>query len=86
MMLFYKSYGFSKDSNVILSSLLNSLQHHLKFLRWDGFPQESLPLGFRPKNLVKLYMPYSRLEQLWLEDKVFQALFYVAVHFFIIKS
>ncbi|WJX54395.1 hypothetical protein P8452_40282 [Trifolium repens] len=69
MMLFYKSYGFSKDSNVILSSLLNSLPHHLKFLRWDGFPQESLPLGFRPKNLVKLYMPHSRLEQLWLEDK-----------------
>jgi hypothetical protein len=86
MMLFYKPYGFPKDSNVTLPAVLNS-PRNLKFLRWDGFPQESLPLGFCPRNLVKLYMPHSRLEQLWQEDKVFNFKLSVMMHFFyIIKS
>ncbi|RHN43825.1 putative winged helix-turn-helix DNA-binding domain-containing protein [Medicago truncatula] len=69
MMLFYKPYGVSKESNVILPAFLESLPDDLKFLRWDGFPQKSLPEDFFPDNLVKLYMPHSHLKQLWQRDK-----------------
>ncbi|KAK2385567.1 disease resistance protein RPV1 [Trifolium repens] len=69
MILFFKSYGFSEESNVILPALLQSLPDDLKFLRWDGFPQKSLPPDFCPKNLVKLDMPHSHLEQLWEGDQ-----------------
>jgi hypothetical protein len=72
MMLFYKPYGLPKESNMILPAFLESLPDDLKFLRWDGFPQNSLPLDFFPKNLVKLEMPHNHLEQLWQTDKVFQ--------------
>jgi len=78
MIQFYKPYGFSKDSNVILPKFLTNLPDDLKFLRWDNFPQKSLPLDFCPKNLVKLDMPHSHLKQLWKGEKVFQALCYVS--------
>jgi hypothetical protein len=71
MIQFYKPYGFSKDSNVILPKFLKNLPDDLKFLRWDSFPQKSLPLKFCPKNLVKLDMPHSHLEQLWEGEQVF---------------
>jgi hypothetical protein len=69
MMQFYKLYSFSKDSNVILPKFLKNLPDDLKFLRWDRFPQKSLPLDFCPKNLVKLDMSYP--EQLWEVEQVF---------------
>ncbi|CAJ2676029.1 unnamed protein product [Trifolium pratense] len=69
MMLFYKPYGLPKESNMILPAFLESLPDDLKFLRWDGFPQKSLPLDFFPKYLVKLEMPHNHLEQLWQRDK-----------------
>jgi hypothetical protein len=72
MMLFYKPYGLPKESNMILPAFLESLPDDLKFLRWDGFPQNYLPLDFFPKNLVKLEMPHNHLEQLWQTDKAFQ--------------
>jgi len=77
MMLFYKPHGFSKKSNVILPAFLESLPDDLKFLRWDGFPQKSMPLDFCPINLVKLDMPQSHLERLWGGDQVFQALCHI---------
>lgn len=80
MMLFYKPYGVSKESNVILPAFLESLPDDLKFLRWDGFPQKSLPEDFFPDNLVKLYMPHSHLKQLWQRDKVCQALYHIPLH------
>ncbi|KAL5052466.1 hypothetical protein RYX36_033148 [Vicia faba] len=70
MIVFYNPYDFTKDSNVILPTCLESLPDDLKFLRWDGFPQKSFPLDFSPKNLVKLDMPHSHLTQLWQGDKV----------------
>jgi hypothetical protein len=66
---------------VILPALLQSLPDDLKFLRWDGFPQKSLPPDFCPKNLVKLDMPHSHLEQLWEGDQVSQALCYIPLCF-----
>jgi hypothetical protein len=87
MMVFYKPHDCSKGSNVTLPAFFNCLPDDLKFLHWDDFPLKSLPLDFCPKNLVKLYMPHSHLEQLWQTDKVINALCYVPLHFFfIIKS
>ncbi|GAU19030.1 hypothetical protein TSUD_193680 [Trifolium subterraneum] len=69
MMQFYNSHGCSKGSNIVLPAFFNSLPDDLKFLHWDDFSQKSLPLDFFPKNLVKLYMPHSHLNQLWQTDK-----------------
>ncbi|KAJ1421796.1 Leucine-rich repeat 3 [Sesbania bispinosa] len=69
MLQFYKSSGFWEHSNVILPAFLESLPDNLKFLRWDGFPQRTLPLDFCPENLVKLDMRNSHLEQLWEGDQ-----------------
>jgi hypothetical protein len=62
---------------VILKAPLKSFPDDLKFLRWDGFPQRSLPLDFCPENLVTLDMPHSHLEQLWVGDQVFHSKLYV---------
>ncbi|XP_057989230.1 disease resistance protein RPV1-like [Hevea brasiliensis] len=37
----------------------------LRYLHWDYYPLESLPLNFWPNNLVELYMRHSKLIQLW---------------------
>ncbi|XP_057421827.1 disease resistance protein RPV1-like [Lotus japonicus] len=69
MLQFYKSSDFWQGSNLVLPTFLDSLPDELRILRWDGFPQRSLPLQFFPENLVKLDMRHSHLEQLWEGDK-----------------
>nr|WIL60002.1 nodulation protein [Melilotus officinalis] len=77
---FYNSSDILRLPNVILSEkervsnvtfhvCLESLPDDLKFLRWDGFPQRSLPQYFCPEILVALEMPYSDLEELWERDQ-----------------
>ncbi|RDX79133.1 Protein SUPPRESSOR OF npr1-1, CONSTITUTIVE 1, partial [Mucuna pruriens] len=61
---FYKFSRF-RHGNVLLLSFLESLPDGLKFLRWDDFPQRSLPLNFCPENLVRLEMWHCHLEELW---------------------
>ncbi|CAJ2633581.1 unnamed protein product [Trifolium pratense] len=60
---------FRNNSNVTFHAFLKSFPNDLKFLRWDGFPQRSLPQDFCPKNLATLDMSYSHLEQLWEGDQ-----------------
>ncbi|KAI5384429.1 hypothetical protein KIW84_071444 [Lathyrus oleraceus] len=69
MIEFYNSCRVQDDSNVTFHTFLNSLPNNLKFLRWDCFPQRSLPQEFCPDNLVTLDMHLSDLEQLWEKDK-----------------
>ncbi|KAL4331120.1 hypothetical protein AHAS_Ahas13G0468300 [Arachis hypogaea] len=64
MLQFYTSKS-AKDSNVHIPKFLKSLPDELRFLRWDGFPQISLPQDFCPENLVELNMRDSHLERLW---------------------
>jgi len=79
MIQFYNpSIHFRTNSNVMLHEFLKSLLDDLKFFRWDGFPQRSLPQDFCPEYLVTLDLPHSPLEQLWEGDKVFHFKFYVA--------
>ena len=42
----------------------------LMFLRWDGFPFESVPPELIPKNLIELHMCYSSLKQFGNAAKV----------------
>ncbi|KAK7320102.1 hypothetical protein RJT34_04836 [Clitoria ternatea] len=58
-----------QDSKLRIPSFLESLPDELRFLRWDGFPQGSLPVDFSPENLVELHMRDSKLEQLWERDQ-----------------
>ncbi|KAB2614686.1 protein suppressor of npr1-1 [Pyrus ussuriensis x Pyrus communis] len=53
------------------STLTTSLDlpNSLRYLYWYRYPWESLPSNFSPENLVELHMPYSRVNQLWKEDK-----------------
>lgn len=74
MIQFYDpSFYWMHSNNLVLPAFLDSLPDSLKFLRWDGFPQRSLPLDFCPENLVKLDMRHSVLEQLWEGDQVFHS-------------
>ncbi|KAH1161429.1 hypothetical protein AAZX31_01G031700 [Glycine max] len=69
-MLHFESDAPWIESNVVqLASSLESLPDGLKILRWDGFPQRSLPPNYWPQNLVRLEMRHSNLEQLWEPDQ-----------------
>jgi hypothetical protein len=70
------------DSNVTFHTFLDSLPNTLKILRWDCFPQRSLPQDFCPENLVMLYMIFSDLEQLWEGDQVFHFKFMLCTFIF----
>lgn len=70
-MLHFESYDRWSKSNVVLPSSLESLPDGLKILRWDDFPQRSLPQNYWPQNLVRLGMRHCHLEQLWEPDQVF---------------
>ena len=39
--------------------------HELRFLVWHKCPLNSLPSNFNPKNLLKLDMRDSHIQQLW---------------------
>lgn len=67
MLQFYKSRE-NQNSKVHVSSFLDSLLDDLRFLRWDAFPQRSLPLDFSLENLVQLDMRDTQIEQLWERD------------------
>ncbi|KAG8479663.1 hypothetical protein CXB51_029408 [Gossypium anomalum] len=44
---------------------LKFLSNELRLLDWKGCPLKSLPSSFQPDNLVALFLPYSRIKQLW---------------------
>lgn len=80
LLQFYKS-SKNQGSNVYLPSFLHSLPDDLRFLRWDAFPQRSLPLDFSPENLVQLDMRDSQLEQLWEGGQVFASFNFFQTNF-----
>ncbi|XP_021910028.1 disease resistance protein TAO1-like isoform X2 [Carica papaya] len=64
---FLKIYHRSckKNSKVCLPRGLKSLPVELRYLYWNAFPLKSLPCKFRPEYLVELYLPKSKIKQLW---------------------
>ncbi|XP_021909739.1 disease resistance protein RPP4-like isoform X2 [Carica papaya] len=61
--IYHESY--QKNSKVCLPRGLKLLPDELRYLYWDAFPLKSLPCKFRPEYLVELYLPYSKIKQLW---------------------
>ncbi|XP_052479400.1 disease resistance-like protein DSC1 [Gossypium raimondii] len=45
------------------------LSSELRLLDWTGYPFKSLPLSFKPENLVAILLSYSNFEQPWKENK-----------------
>ncbi|XP_010468506.1 PREDICTED: disease resistance protein LAZ5-like [Camelina sativa] len=45
------------------------LPDELTYLHWHGCPLQSLPENFYPKYLVDLKLPYSKLVEIWGDDK-----------------
>ncbi|KAL0760866.1 hypothetical protein Bca101_077016 [Brassica carinata] len=37
----------------------------IRYLHWVKFPLEELPPDFKPRNLVDLRLPYSKIERVW---------------------
>ena len=53
--------------------IFHDLEHLPKSLRvfcWSFYPSNSLPPAFQPDELVMLYLPSSKIEQLWIGIKV----------------
>ncbi|KAI5312727.1 hypothetical protein L3X38_041901 [Prunus dulcis] len=63
-----------KIHNVRLPRGLTCLSNSLRFLKWRGYPEKSLPSDFEPNGLVKLSMCHSSIEQLWDEEETFEKL------------
>ncbi|KAK0602911.1 hypothetical protein LWI29_038177 [Acer saccharum] len=65
-------HGFEPDDvKVHLSKGLNCLPNKLMVLHWLEYPLRALPSNFNPKQLVKLDLSYSNIEQFWEETKGF---------------
>ncbi|KAG2238465.1 hypothetical protein Bca52824_092307 [Brassica carinata] len=41
----------------------------VRCLHWLNFPKDELPQDFNPKNLVDLKLPYSKIKQIWKDEK-----------------
>ncbi|KAI9119925.1 hypothetical protein K1719_009314 [Acacia pycnantha] len=61
---FYSSWD-QRLCPVNLPSGFDSFSESLRYLQWDNFPLQSLPLSLCAETLVKLYMPNSHLKKLW---------------------
>ncbi|KAI4308570.1 hypothetical protein L6164_031629 [Bauhinia variegata] len=53
---------------------LYCLSEGLKYLEWENFPLEELPLGLKLDELVELTMHHSNIKQLWNGTKFFRKL------------
>ncbi|KAK0599471.1 hypothetical protein LWI29_005556 [Acer saccharum] len=63
-LLFTESY-FCESIKLHLPDGLNDLSDRLRILQWPKYPSRVLPSKFYPKNLVKLDLSDSNIEQLW---------------------
>ncbi|RXH97872.1 hypothetical protein DVH24_010197 [Malus domestica] len=61
--------GFLFTGYLDLSNSLD-LPNSLRYLKWKGYPLESLPSNFTPENLVELHMPHSKVKKLWKEEQI----------------
>nr|XP_028958186.1 protein SUPPRESSOR OF npr1-1, CONSTITUTIVE 1-like isoform X2 [Malus domestica] len=72
---------FKKMSNLIMLIVDSGKFYHklttsldlpdsLRYLKWRGYPLESLPSNFCSKNLVELHMQASEVKKLWKEEQI----------------
>lgn len=63
--IYSKKYTPRKEVRLHLPESFDYLSPRLKLLCWPKYPMRCMPSKFRPENLVKLEMPWSKLEKLW---------------------
>ncbi|KAI9156822.1 hypothetical protein LWI28_012709 [Acer negundo] len=63
-----------KISNVDHSKDLIYLSNELRFLKWDGYPSNSLPPTFQARKLFELNLCHSKIKYLWKGMKTFEKL------------
>ncbi|KAK0592821.1 hypothetical protein LWI29_026044 [Acer saccharum] len=61
-------------NNVDLSEDLEYLSNELRYLKWHGYPSNSLPSNFRPRKLFALDLCHSRIKYLWKGMETFERL------------
>ncbi|KAL5563740.1 hypothetical protein UlMin_033487, partial [Ulmus minor] len=64
-----KKLKLLKIHNAYFSKNPEYLPNELRLLEWHGYPSTSLPSKFRPKNLVELSMPNSRMLKINVSPK-----------------
>ncbi|KFK34401.1 hypothetical protein AALP_AA5G140300 [Arabis alpina] len=57
------------NSMINLPDGLNLPLEKVRYLHWVEFPLKEIPPDFNPHNLVDLKLPYSKIEQIWSDDK-----------------
>ncbi|KAJ4723405.1 putative disease resistance protein (TIR-NBS-LRR class) [Melia azedarach] len=67
-------------SRVHFSEDLEYLSDELRYLYWHGYPYTTLPKDFNPDNLIRLCLPYSKVERLWKGEKEAFKLKYIDLH------
>ncbi|XP_010455633.1 PREDICTED: disease resistance protein RPS4-like [Camelina sativa] len=63
------SRGCEAEIKLHLRKGLDFLPNELTYLYWHGYPLQSFPFDFDPKNLVDLKLPHSQLEEIWDDEK-----------------
>ncbi|CAE6134194.1 unnamed protein product [Arabidopsis arenosa] len=63
------SRGCKAEFKLHLQGRLDFLPNELTYLHWHGYPLQSIPLDFDPKNLVDLKLQYSQLTEIWDDKK-----------------
>lgn len=58
------------DSKVQFPDGLDYLPEKLKYLHLHKYPLRTLPENFKPKNLIELNLPFSKIVQIWEGKKV----------------
>ncbi|XP_044469712.1 disease resistance-like protein DSC1 [Mangifera indica] len=66
---FLKIYEFEHGKKVHGFEKLESDFSELRYFRWHGYSDKSLPPNFNPKNLVALSLRNSELKQLWTSNQ-----------------
>ncbi|CAL1400717.1 unnamed protein product [Linum trigynum] len=69
------------SSRLHMASKLTALSNELRSLHWHGYPFESLPANFYPRNLVEFNLSFSSLKNLWRGNKVFDKMKYMKVSY-----
>ncbi|KDO39546.1 hypothetical protein CISIN_1g0463141mg, partial [Citrus sinensis] len=61
------------DSKVQFPDGLDYLPEKLKYLHLHKYPLRTLPENFKPKNLIELNLPFSKIVQIWEEKRYVKA-------------
>ncbi|KAJ0794887.1 putative P-loop containing nucleoside triphosphate hydrolase, leucine-rich repeat domain superfamily [Helianthus annuus] len=75
-----------RDDLVKIDEVSQYFPNALRYLNWEYYPHGCLPKTFQANNLVELHMSGSRIEQLWVGEKVLKKLKSIILSFSKLKT